>query len=130
MSTRPAPRRVMSVSRPGWRSGSSLAHRATTSSAVADGPILAPTGLDSPDKNSRWAPPGRRVRSPTHTRWAEVSYQSPVSESRLVMASSKPRMRASWLVQKSTWCSALPPRLTPHARMNRKARSISPARAS
>ena len=54
--TRLAPRRVISVSRPGERSGLSRSASATSSSGVIDGPTLAPTGLCSPERNSTWAP--------------------------------------------------------------------------
>ena len=60
----------------------------TTSSGVAAGPSLAATGLAMPRRNSRWAPSSWRVRSPTHSRWAEQSYQPPVRLSRRVMACS------------------------------------------
>src|SRR5215207_6075909 len=86
--TRAAPILATRVRRPGTRPGSTRSHRATTSAGVADGPSLAPTGLPIPRRNSRWAPSSWRVRSPTHSRWAEQSYQHPVRLSRLVMASS------------------------------------------
>ena len=58
------PNRVISVSRPGTRSGLRRSHRATTSSAEAPGPTLDPTGLWMPERNSQWAPSSWRVRSP------------------------------------------------------------------
>ena len=87
-ATRPAPMRQIRVSRPGVRSGSSRSHSSSTSAGVAVGPILQPSGLPTPAKNSAWAPSGARVRSPTHSMCAEQSYQRPVSESRRVSASS------------------------------------------
>ena len=83
-----APNLVMSVSRPGRRSGFRRSQIATTSSGVQPAPTLAPTGLLMPERNSRWAPSSWRVRSPTQTMWAEQSYQSPVSESTRVRHSS------------------------------------------
>ena len=46
------PNRVIRVRRPGTRSGLSRSHSPSTSSAVADGPILEPIGLWMPDRNS------------------------------------------------------------------------------
>ena len=80
--------RAISVSRPGTRSGLRASHSASTDSAVAEGPSLQPIGLPTPRRNSTWAPSSWRVRSPIHSMWAEQSYQSPVSESRRVSASS------------------------------------------
>ena len=80
--------RAISVSRPGMRSGFSRAHSSTTSSGVAVGPSLTPIGLCTPEKNSTCAPSSSRVRSPIQSMCAEQSYQSPVSESRRVSASS------------------------------------------
>ena len=59
-----------------------------------------------PVKHAPWAPSRSRVRTPIHTRWAEVSYHWPEVRSIRVMASSRFRSRASWLVKNSTWCSA------------------------
>ena len=67
--------RAISVSRPGVRSGSSRSHVSRSSSAVAVGPTLRPSGFRTPEKNSTWAPSACRVRSPTHSMWAEQSYQ-------------------------------------------------------
>ena len=61
---------------------------ASTSSGVVVGPSLQPTGLRMPAQNSMWAPSSWRVRSPIQTMCAEASYQSPVSVSRRVSASS------------------------------------------
>ena len=83
-STRPAPMRVISVSRPGMRPGFSASHSAVTSAAVAVGPSLTPSGLWTPAKKATWAPSAARVRSPIQSMCAEQSYQSPVSESRRV----------------------------------------------
>ena len=70
---RPAPIRVIRVRRPGSRSGSRASISASTSCAVADGPILTATGLRICRANSTWAPPGSRVRSPIHSRCADRS---------------------------------------------------------
>ena len=60
-------------------SGSRRSQSATTSSGVAVGPELhADRVAATPDRNSTCAPSSWRVRSPTHSRWAEQSYQSPV----------------------------------------------------
>ena len=85
---RSAPNRVMSVRRPGRRSGLRRSQSATTSSGVQLGPTLQPTGLLMPETNSTCAPSSCRVRSPTQIMWAEQSYQSPVSESMRVRHSS------------------------------------------
>ncbi len=74
--------------RPGTRSGSSCSHSSTTSSGVALGPSLTPMGLRTPVRKRTCAPSSWRVRSPIQSRCAEQSYQSPVSESRRVRASS------------------------------------------
>ncbi len=80
--------RVISVSRPGVRSGSSLPHSSTSSRGLALGPTLKPSGLCTPAKKAACAPSGCRVRSPIQSMCAEQSYQSPVSESRRVSPSS------------------------------------------
>src|SRR6266540_1227936 len=130
-STRSAPRRVISVSRPGVRRGSRRAQIATASSGVALGPSLTPTGLPTPERNSRWAPSNWRVRSPTQSRCAEVSYQPPVRLSLRVMACSKPSSSASWEVKKSTWWIGEElDRSTPQAAMKRSARLMASAAAS
>ena len=87
-TSRSAPIRTISVSRPGRRAGLSRSQSSTTSSAVAVGPSLTPSGLLTPAKNSTCAPPSWRVRSPIQSMCAEQSYQSPVSESFRVSASS------------------------------------------
>jgi hypothetical protein len=78
------------------------------------GPHFRPIGFFTPRMNSMWAPSSWRVRSPIHSRWALVSYQSPEVLSTRVMASSKPSSRASWLVKNSTrrrsgWVSGVTP---------------------
>ena len=70
------------------RAGLSRSQSSSTSSGLAVGPILRPSGLCTPEKNSTCAPSGWRVRSPIQSMWAEQSYQSPVVESRRVSASS------------------------------------------
>ena len=70
--------------------------REKTSSGLVPGPILTPTGLWTPWRMATWAPSTSRVRSPTHRKWAEVSYRRPERESRRIMASSYSRSRASW----------------------------------
>ena len=83
-----APMRLIRVSRPGMRSGLRASHSPTTSSGVTLGPTLQPTGLPTPERKCTWAPSSWRVRSPIQSMWAEQSYQSPVSESCRVSASS------------------------------------------
>ena len=82
-----------------WVSGEEsrrLVHELRAASdAVAVGPILTPSGLCTPEKNSTCAPSGSRVRSPIQSMCAEQSYQSPVSESRRVSASSYSSSRPS-----------------------------------
>ena len=92
------------------RPGSLVGFEARRSGAAArrarpSGRPSARSGCCTPRANSTWAPSSWRVRSPIHSRWAEVSYQSPVVESTRVIASSKPSSRASWLVKNSTRCS-------------------------
>ena len=87
-TSRSAPIRTISVSRPGRRVGFSSSQSSSTSSAAAAGPSFTPSGLLTPAKNSTCAPPSARVRSPIQSMCAEQSYQSPVSESRRVSASS------------------------------------------
>ncbi len=70
------------------------------------GPHFTPTGFLMPLKYSTWAPSRSRVRSPIHSRWAEVSYHWPEVLSTRVIASSMFRSSPSWLVKNSTWCSA------------------------
>ena len=107
--------------------------RATTSSAVArSGPILAPRGLAIPERKSRWAPPSWRVRSPTHRRWAEVSYHWPrqgVLPGHGLLPAEDQRLVAGPEVDLVEGLLA-GARSIPQARMNRRARSISPAMAS
>ena len=71
---RPAPKRVMKVSRPGSLSGLSRAASASASSAVVVGPSLTPIGLRMWRSSSTWAPSSWRVRSPIQTKWPETSY--------------------------------------------------------
>ena len=58
------------------------------------GPTFMPIGFLMPRMNSTCAPSSWRVRSPIHSKWAEVSYQSPEVESTRVIASSKGSSRA------------------------------------
>ena len=51
-------------------------------------PTFSPIGFLMPFIYSMWAWSSWRVRSPIHSRWAEVSYQSPEVESMRVSASS------------------------------------------
>ena len=80
--------RTINVNRPSRCPGLSRSQSSTTSAGVAAGPILTPSGLLTPAKNSTCAPPASCVRSPIQSMCAEQSYQSPVSESRRVSASS------------------------------------------
>jgi hypothetical protein len=68
-----APIRVIKVSRPGSLSGLSRSHNARTSSGVAVGPSLQPTGFLTPERKWTCAPSIARVRSPTHNKCAEQS---------------------------------------------------------
>ena len=70
---RPAPIRVMKVSRPGSRSGSTLSMMRSRSSVSAFADTLTPTGFRTEATKSMCAPSRSRVRSPTHTKWPEVS---------------------------------------------------------
>jgi hypothetical protein len=69
------------------------------------------------------APSSWRVRSPIHSMWALVSYQSPEVESIRVIASSKPSSSDSWLVKNSTcfmpgWLSGVTPMAAMKARLS------------
>ena len=91
-----APIRVMKVSRPGSLSGSSRSQSSTTSSGVARRAELAARSGSLCRRGTRRARRvGWRVRSPTHRRCAEQSYQSPVRLSLRVSASSYPSSNAS-----------------------------------
>ena len=69
-----APIRVISVSRPGVRSGfEALAQRQHLVGGGRWRSTLQPTGLWIPDRKSTWAPSSWRVRSPTHNMCAEQS---------------------------------------------------------
>ena len=85
---RPAPIRVIRVRRPGSRSGSTRSMSRSSSSPVIVGPTFTPIGLRIRDTKSRCAPSSCRVRSPTHTKWAEVSTGVPLRESIRVSARS------------------------------------------
>ena len=72
-SIRSAPKRQISVSRPGSPSGSRMPIRRMSSSGLSVGPHLRPIGFLTPRQYSTCAPPGWRVRSPIQTRWPEVA---------------------------------------------------------
>ena len=77
-ATRAAPKRPISISRPGRLSGSSISHRRSSSSGSTSGPTLIPIGLAIPRKNSTCAPCRCRVRSPSHKRVARNRPPAPV----------------------------------------------------
>ena len=96
LSTRSAPRRTMSVSRPGSRLGSSRSQSATSSSAVAPGPSLQASGFWTPEKNSTWASSGisRALTDPQQMGRAVVPLAGQAVAPRqalLVRAGSDPR---------------------------------------
>ena len=69
----PAPMRVMKVSRPGSRFGSSLSTSSSIVSAVVDGPSFTPIGLRTRERKSTCAPSRSRVRSPIQRKCDDVS---------------------------------------------------------
>ena len=68
-ATLSAPKRPISVSRPGSFSGLRTSISRSRSSGSSDGPHLRPIGFLMPRQNSTWAPSSWRVRSPIHSRW-------------------------------------------------------------
>ena len=85
---RPAPIRVIRLSRPGSLSGLSFSISVSTSAGLAVGPTLTPIGFLMAAANSRCAPAASRVRSPIHRKWPDRSYGSPVRLSSRVSACS------------------------------------------
>ena len=81
LPTLSAPKRQISVRRPGSLSGLSMSISFSNSSGSMVGPHFTPIGFFTPRRNSTWAWSGWRVRSPIHSMWPEVAYQSPEVES-------------------------------------------------
>ena len=69
-----APKRAISVRRPGSFCGLRISINCSNSSGFSDGPHFMPIGFFTPRKNSTCAPSGCRVRSPIHSMWADTSY--------------------------------------------------------
>ena len=82
-------------------------------------------GFSIPLQNSTCPPSSCLVLSPIQTKWAEVSWYSPVVESTLVIACSKGSNKASCEVQKFTVFNLLlKSELIPQASINAKASAI------
>jgi hypothetical protein len=73
--------------RPASRAGLSVSSMRSSASGVRLGPHFMPMGLPTPRRNSTCAEPSKRVRSPIHSMWALVSYQSPVSDPGVIASS-------------------------------------------
>ena len=117
--------RAITVSRPGSLPGLSRSHRVSSSSGVVFGPALSPSGLARPRQNSTCALSGWRVRSPTQSRCALVSYHRPEVESTRVIACSKPSSSASCEVYSVVrLISGVLTSVTPQASMNASASVI------
>ena len=102
-----------------------LLQRFIKSSAFNVGPHLIPIGFSIPLQNSTCPPSSCLVLSPIQTKWAEVSWYSPVVESTLVIACSKGSNKASCEVQKFTVFNLLlKSELIPQASINAKASAI------